>query len=341
MNKRFQVFVSSTFLDLREERHEVIQALLELDGIPAGMELWPSTSDDSWTLISRMIKESDYYLIVVGGKYGSTDAEGISYTEREYDYAVEVGKPVMAFIHGNEGAIVTARAELDASRRESLEKFKAKLRASRFCRPWSSPSELGGLVSRAFAQIKNTHPTPGWIHASESVSPGVVVELAQAQERVRVLEADLRVAKHSAPSDAAGLAHGTDSTVVRYSLFDLDEGEPISAKLSLTWDQLFVLVGPTMLEPHREDLLILRMRDQVCRLAARRRGIDKYKDPHLFDEDWQRIKIQLTALGLVQRAPRPDGATSQTFWQLTPYGEGHLTGLMAERPRAKGRRARI
>ena len=35
MNKRYQVFVSSTFEDLQEERKEVMQALLELDCIPA------------------------------------------------------------------------------------------------------------------------------------------------------------------------------------------------------------------------------------------------------------------------------------------------------------------
>lgn len=40
MDKRFQVFVSSTYEDLQEERREVMQALLELDCIPAGMELF-------------------------------------------------------------------------------------------------------------------------------------------------------------------------------------------------------------------------------------------------------------------------------------------------------------
>ncbi len=41
LDKRYQVFVSSTFSDLEEERQEVMQALLELDCMPAGMELFP------------------------------------------------------------------------------------------------------------------------------------------------------------------------------------------------------------------------------------------------------------------------------------------------------------
>lgn len=55
MEKRYQVFVSSTFHDLVDERRAVMQALLELDCIPAGMELFPASTDTQWTLIERVI----------------------------------------------------------------------------------------------------------------------------------------------------------------------------------------------------------------------------------------------------------------------------------------------
>src|SRR3954468_7702491 len=98
MERRYQVFVSSTFLDLKEERAAVVSALLQLDAIPAGMELFPAADDDAWTLIERVIAASDYYLLVIGGKYGSIDPHTeLSFTEREYDFAVAAGKPVMAF----------------------------------------------------------------------------------------------------------------------------------------------------------------------------------------------------------------------------------------------------
>jgi hypothetical protein len=68
MEKRYQVFVSSTFTDLKDERGAVMQALLELDCIPAGMELFPASTDDQWTLIQRVIDDCDYYLVIVGGR---------------------------------------------------------------------------------------------------------------------------------------------------------------------------------------------------------------------------------------------------------------------------------
>ena len=80
MDKRYQVFVSSTFADLQEERQEVMQALLELDCIPSGMELFPAANEDQWTLIKKVIDDCDYYMVILGGRYGSIGPSGHSYT---------------------------------------------------------------------------------------------------------------------------------------------------------------------------------------------------------------------------------------------------------------------
>ncbi|WP_235734421.1 DUF4062 domain-containing protein [Nocardioides alcanivorans] len=53
MERREQVIISSTYIDLVDERQEVIQTLLEADCIPAGMELFPASDDDRWALIAR------------------------------------------------------------------------------------------------------------------------------------------------------------------------------------------------------------------------------------------------------------------------------------------------
>ena len=101
MDKRYQVFVSSTYQDLQEERQEVMQALLGLYCIPSGMELFPAANEDQWTLIKGVIDDCDYYIVIVGGRYGSVGPEGISYTEMEYRYALKRGKPIIAFLHKN------------------------------------------------------------------------------------------------------------------------------------------------------------------------------------------------------------------------------------------------
>src|SRR6476646_59466 len=122
-DKRFQVFVSSTYLDLKEERQEVIQALLELNCIPSGMEMFPAADEDQWTLIKKVIDDCDYYLVIIAGRYGSLSPTGKSYTQMEYEYAVEKNIPVAAFIHEKPGEISASKTESTESGRARLDEF--------------------------------------------------------------------------------------------------------------------------------------------------------------------------------------------------------------------------
>ena len=100
--KKYQVFVSSTFRDLEDERREVIQTLLEGDYIPSGMELFYASNDEQFSYIKKVIDNCDYYVLIIGGRYGSINSStGFSFTEQEYDYAIEKNIPVLAFIHRN------------------------------------------------------------------------------------------------------------------------------------------------------------------------------------------------------------------------------------------------
>ena len=124
MNKRYQVFVSSTYEDLQEERKEVMQALLELDCIPAGMELFPASNEDQWTLIKKVIDDCDYYLLIIGGRYGSVNKDGVSYTQMEFEYALSSGKPIISFLPKDPGDIPSSKCENTEKGKKKLEEFK-------------------------------------------------------------------------------------------------------------------------------------------------------------------------------------------------------------------------
>ena len=95
MDKRYQVFLSSTFADLEDERKEVMAALQKAGFFVAGMELFPSDDSESWDVIKRVIDQCDYYVLVIAGRYGSIGPDGKSFTEMEYDYAKDKGLPVL------------------------------------------------------------------------------------------------------------------------------------------------------------------------------------------------------------------------------------------------------
>jgi hypothetical protein len=168
LKRKFQVFVSSTFLDLKEERQRVLRALLCSDCIPSGMEFFPSSDDELLLLIHDMLDECDYYLLLIGSRYGTTTREGISYTEAEYNYAVDKNKPVVVLIQAvpppsTEGAEQIAR----------LEEFKKRVRAAHAPGYWNSPDEILLLVSQAIERLKKKHTEGGWIrYVRHSAGPG-------------------------------------------------------------------------------------------------------------------------------------------------------------------------
>src|SRR3954451_21211446 len=110
-DKIYKVFVSSTFEDLREDRSQVQLTLLKPDCLPVGMELFPAGDEETWRFIERQIEDTDYYFVVIAGRYGSLHPGGISYTEKEYDYAERAGKPRLAFVHSNPMSLPMSHSE--------------------------------------------------------------------------------------------------------------------------------------------------------------------------------------------------------------------------------------
>lgn len=165
MEKRFQVFVSSTYIDLIEERNEVMQALLELECMPVGMELFPAANDTQWNWIKKVIKESDYYVVIVGGRYGSlSESTQLSYTEMEYRYAIEIGIPTIAFLHKYPDRIEKRFTDSDAKIAEKFISFREFVQ-QKLCKYYETPADLGAKVSRSITQLIKTNPAIGWIKA--------------------------------------------------------------------------------------------------------------------------------------------------------------------------------
>jgi hypothetical protein len=165
MGKRYQVFISSSYTDLVEERNEVRQALMELECMPSGIESFPASNETQWNWIKKAIDESDYYIVIVGGKYGTISEEtGLSYKEMEYKYALEQGKPVIGFVYKDTNKLPVEKTEIDAKRRKKLEDFRA-FAMKKLCKFYDSPSDLGAKVSRSVTRLKEKYPATGWIKA--------------------------------------------------------------------------------------------------------------------------------------------------------------------------------
>src|SRR5215472_156387 len=165
--KRYQIFVSSTSQDLAEERRIVMDALLEASYIPVGMELFNAATEKVWPVIERLINSCDYYVVIVAGRYGSERADGRSYTQSEYEYARQIGKPRLAFLRRNpEKLAVKYYDPADASVRK-LREFRHTLESDLLCKYWErSADELSSKVISSLNSAALSDPQPGWVRGN-------------------------------------------------------------------------------------------------------------------------------------------------------------------------------
>jgi hypothetical protein len=194
-NVKYQVFVSSTYEDLKQEREQVVKAVLEMGHIPVGMEMFSAADVQQWQIISRHIESSDYYVVIVAHRYGSMEGDR-SYREKEYDYAIERGVPVLAFVIDETVAWPPTKLEKEKKKRDALERFKDKVR-TRYISTWTSTADLYGKVSIALTKQMTALPRPGWVRASEAPGPEVLAELAKLSKE----NGELRVQLASAAKD--------------------------------------------------------------------------------------------------------------------------------------------
>ena len=207
MDRKYQVFVSSTYEDLQKERQEVMHVLLELDCIPSGMELFPAADEDQWSLIKGVIDDCDYYIVIIAGRYGSIGPDGISYTEMEYGYAVEKDKPVVAFLHGDPGSIPNKHVEKTEEGKTKLKAF-CDLARRKMCKEWTTPHELGSVVARSLNRLRKVDPGVGWVRGDQVPEHEATEEILSLRKKIDHLESMLGRARTEAPPGTENLAQG-------------------------------------------------------------------------------------------------------------------------------------
>lgn len=164
-NKRYQVFISSTFKDLIEERNKVIEAVIGNNCMPAGMEYFPATREKQFSYIKKIIDDCDFYILISAGKYGSLAEDDISYTEKEFDYAVASQKEIMCFLYKDINLLPGKALENSDEGKLKLENFRKKITDLGLVQFWENKDNLAYLVTqslnKAIFEAKNSDL--GWV----------------------------------------------------------------------------------------------------------------------------------------------------------------------------------
>lgn len=180
-NRKLQVFVSSTFTDLRAERQAAVEAILSTGNIPAGMELFSAGDQSQMEVIKEWIQESDVYLLILGGRYGTIEpVTGKSYTQLEYEYALEIGKSHFAVVISDKALNEKVKKHgLEMTERGSTEKyneFKKLVTEAKLVEFWDDLKDVELAIHKSLLKFGKREELVGWVRGDQAVNSGAMTE---------------------------------------------------------------------------------------------------------------------------------------------------------------------
>ncbi|EPR12034.1 DUF4062 domain-containing protein [Ruminiclostridium papyrosolvens] len=345
MEKRYQIFISSTFRDLQEERQAVLKSVLELNHMPAGMELFPATDDSAWQLIKDVIDASDYYVLIIAGRYGSVDEKGIGYTEKEYEYALKTNKPVIPLLHKNPDELSRDKTEINEVAWNKLKEFREKVEKKHTCVYWSNADELKAKVIIGLTAAVKRYPTIGWVRADKLLNQASMEELLRLKSRVSELEKEINESNMRPPIGSEALMQD-DERIDLHCSFQSRIRKPrvgfvetnYNGTFRPSWNQIFSAISPSMISETTEDNL--RHSFKVCFEEIAKKEFlkeEKLKDSLLFNFKFKNSEIdtciiQFRALGLITESKKQRSVKdTSTYWKLTLLGDSKMVQLRAIR----------
>lgn len=326
MEKRYQIFISSTFSDLKEERNKVMQTIMSLDCIPAGMELFPAMDEEQFEFIKRIIEDCDYYILIIGARYGSMDEKGVSYTEKEYDYAVSKNIPVMAFLHEDISSIPLNKADLSEELRQKLDKFRKKVETGRLIQYWKNADELNAKVAVSLPKTIKMLPRTGWVRANLQTNAESLQEINQLQKELSELrnyktkqDKDLSILENNLRDKIAGM-----EAIVNISGKNQHYDYIKNKKIITTWNtqlsikEIFDKLALYMMDDSLSDS---QVRNKISKIAFETTGnnLNSYESCQIELKTYQTIRLHLKLLELIEICQKTD--SKNIYWQLSNHGK--------------------
>lgn len=328
MEKRYQVFVSSTYTDLKDERKSIIETLLNAKYIPAGMEMFSASNDEQFKYIKKIIDNCDYYVLIVGARYGTINpTTGISFTEQEYDYAVSKDIPVLAFLHDDPKSIPFEKQEVENI--ALLESFKTKVLDGRLCKPWHDKTTLASSVLISLTEEISENPQMGWTRGSSYDSSELLAQINELRIENERKDKELEILRERVKEnegETKNLAFGED----KFNIIGKESRYNESYTKKLKWDDIFSAVGPYLIAAKNYNAFADNLKSSINNII----GDPTFRT--INDNCIQTIKIQFEALGLIDVEPaKSTGAGILEFIELTKKGRTYLSQIKSIKKEVK------
>jgi len=252
----------------------------------------------------------------------------------EYDYAVEAGLPILAFLHKDPGTIPANKTEPKDEGKAALTAFRDKIEAARHAKYWNSSPELAGAVGLAMASLMKIRPRVGWVRGDLVPDESAAQEILRLRKKIEELEAAVAENELRGPAGTEGLAQGDERVSVHFRYEVERRNETFETEETFSWNDLVSTLGPILIHEASEQELKSKLAETFANRYRDKNRVFAYS-VYPRDEDFQRIKLQLRALGIIRELKnQSDKGRSSTHWTLTKHGDRVMTQVAAIRSSA-------
>ncbi len=273
------------------------------------MELFAAGDKSQLETIYNWIDECDVYMLILGGRYGSTDKEtGLSYTELEYDYARSKNKPFFSVVIKKEALEAKVKVKgtevLETENPKLLKNFQEKVLSS-MSSFFEDLKDVKLAVYESLGDFSLDPELSGWISGKEIPD-------------VSALRAEIDSLKATNAALEAKATRGRSATKTSDSV-DFEELNLILLATPVTipkaaWDP-----------PKKEDVIVTlhaAMLQEADRLVA---GVSSYGSNEYMKYLYFSLLPKLQVLGLAENEKPPGSSARRSY--LNKEGQRYLAWL--------------
>lgn len=334
IDKRYHVFISTTEADMHAERVVLSQTLVSQGFFSWGLEQrTPLTT----AFARRQIDDCDYFILMLGSRYGELSASGVSYMHLEYIYAVTKQKPILVLMYEAPESRADEFQDRSPEGKVKFLDFRRQLQRERdMVMTFRDLRDLEIAIRHTMPQFLNRYPAQGWIRPNHQQVQQLQDENEQLRQKVIQLEQQQpRVT--SAPQRVADLpqVQGHEEIAFDYKVHAYQDGNfrELRPQRQMTWNDLLMVIGPgfspampedsfaKILNDYLNSTALADVRDVMPRAHAVARCQVNIRALHM-------IKTQFKNNAWIVPVGRDD--RQRILWELSAAGERQLSRLMQQ-----------
>jgi hypothetical protein len=333
IDKRYHVFISTTGADMQSERTVLAQTLVSQGFFSWGLEhRTPLTT----AFARRHIDDCDYFILMLGSRYGELSASGVSYLHLEYIYAVTKQKPILVLLHESPDNRLAELQEPTQDGRIKFQDFRRQLQREReMIVTYRDLRDLEMAIRHAMPQFVNRYPAQGWIRPNQAQ----IQQLQDENEQLRQKLINLESTRSNTLAADSGLempqVEGEEEFSFDYKVHAYQDGNfrELRPQRNMRWNDLLMVLGPgfspgapeenfaRVMNDYLNGSALPDVRDVMPRAHAVARSQINVRAMHT-------IKMQLKHNGWIVPVGRDD--RQRVLWELSTTGERQLARLLAK-----------